>query len=534
MLAGLDAAGLGQPVDGYVAVHHELAELVAGVDRARLVQVDLFKPTAGLSLGAGVAAELGHAVELLHRITPRLSDGLDRFRDAFETRYGTGRVPLSEALDEEAGIGYEASSHPGAEEAPLLAGLELGPAPEPERPWTRRDAALLSLLAQTLASGSQEMALDDTDLARLDVPDRRPLPAALSVMATLVGTPAQVAGGQHRIVVHGAHGPSGAQMLGRFCEGDAALESGVRAHLSAEEAHRPDAVFAELVHLPEGRIGNVLRRPVLRQWELAYLGRSGAPADRQLAVDDLTVGLEGGRIVLRCARLDDREVLPRLTTAHNTTQRSVGVYKFLAALQFQGVASAVGWDWGPLAGCDFLPRVTAGRLVLARARWRLDRDELRSMATADGLAELRVARRLPRLVAVVDGDNELHVDLDRPASVDIALHVLAGRESAVLVEVFDGQGRALRDRSRRGLLPRTGRALLPGAEGFRPAGPAPAFDATSPPRARLGMALPQGVLRPGDRRRRHRPCDRPRPGRRTMVFRPLRRPRLARAGAGHR
>jgi hypothetical protein len=68
-------------------------------------------------------------------------------------------------------------------------------------------------------------------------------------------------------------------------------------------------------------------------------------------------------VVLRSARLGC-EVLPRLTTRNFAA--SHGVYRF-CALQEQGVASAVGWDWGPLYGSAFLPRVVYGRLVLARA-----------------------------------------------------------------------------------------------------------------------------------------------------------------------
>lgn len=435
-LAALDAGGPGRSTEGYESVHRELAPLVAGLDAARLVQVDLTKPTPGLTLGADVVRQLGVGVELLRRITPRRDDGLDRFRVAFEDRYGTRQVPLCEALDEEAGIGFGASAHPGAEESPLLAGLDLGPPPDPARSWGRRERVLLDLLDRALARGDRELALDDPAVERLADPDPLPLPDALSVMATLVGSAEDVANGTCRILLLGASGPSGAQLLGRFCGGDTDLEAGVRAHLAAEEAHRPDVIYAEVVHLPEGRVGNILRRPVLREHEIAYLGRSGAPEEHQLTVDRLTMGVESGRIVLRCPDLGGQEVLPRLSTAHNTGQRSLGLYRFLAALQYQGVASALAWDWGPLADAPFLPRVTAGCLVLARARWRLDADEIQALATPDGLAQLRADRLLPPLVAVADGDNELIIDLDEAPSVAIARHIIAGRDQAVLVEVL--------------------------------------------------------------------------------------------------
>ena len=60
-------------------------------------------------------------------------------------------------------------------------------------------------------------------------------------------------------------GPSGARVMGRFCHASPAIERIVRDHLRQEQARRPEAVFAEVVHLNEGRAGNVLCRPVLRE-----------------------------------------------------------------------------------------------------------------------------------------------------------------------------------------------------------------------------------------------------------------------------
>src|SRR5215212_10565512 len=177
-----------------------------------------------------------------------------------------------------------------------------------------------------------------------------------------------IAQGAFRVLLQHLYGPSGAVMLGRFCHADPTLHRLVRAHLRAEEAQRPERLFAEIVHLPDGRIGNILCRPVLRDYEIPYLGRSGAPADHQIRVTDLLVSVRNDRIVLRSRSLG-REVAPRLTTAHNEDWRNLGVYRFLCALQRQDVVSALGWDWGPFGDALFLPRVVSGRLVLCRARW---------------------------------------------------------------------------------------------------------------------------------------------------------------------
>src|SRR5262249_26553695 len=162
-----------------------------------------------------------------------------------------------------------------------------------------------------------------------------------------------LAAGDFRVLLQGGSGPSGARLLGRFCHADLELHEHVEQHLRAEEALEPDAVFAEVVHLPEGRLGNILARPVLRAYEIPYLGRAGVPADRQIPVSDLRVSVASGQVVLRSERLG-RRVIPRLTSAHNF-RASQGIYAFLCALQAQGTAGALGWDWGPLGEAPVLP-----------------------------------------------------------------------------------------------------------------------------------------------------------------------------------
>jgi hypothetical protein len=147
------------------------------------------------------------------------------------------------------------------------------------------------------------------------------------------------------------------------------------------------------------------------------------------------------RIVLRSRRLG-REVVPRLTTAHDEDWRNLGVYRFLCALQRQDVVSELTWDWGPLREAPFLPRVVSGRLVLSRARWNLTEAErlaLGRTGIADQFAAVqawRAERRLPRYVALADRDHQLVIDLDNVLSVAALAHQLRGRRQALLVEMF--------------------------------------------------------------------------------------------------
>jgi thiopeptide-type bacteriocin biosynthesis protein len=452
-LEALDATGLGVAPARYRAIARRLEDLPAPVELPRLFQVDLVKPAIEATLGRAVVDEIVRGVRLLQRLARRpASDALTRFREAFRRRYEGREVPLVEALDE-GGVGLAALDGSVREDSTLLDDLRFPPAAEETVAWGRRESVLLCKLGEALAAGADEMVLTAQDLEELAGPSAEgggsgaplPLPDAFAVLATVTAADeAALARGDFRVLLHGAGGPSGARLLGRFCHADPELHRHVEEHLRAEEALQPDAVFAEIVHQPEGRLGNILARPVLRAHEVPYLGQPGVPAERQLPVTDLRVSVRGEEIVLRSARLC-RRVFPRLTSAHNF-HAAQGIYRFLCLLQEQGVAAGLGWSWGALGQAPFLPRVVSGRLVLCRATWRLGRDELRALGAAGAarflaVQQWRARRRLPRWVCLADADNELPVDLDNVLSVETFAELVKGRDQATLVELFPGSDR---------------------------------------------------------------------------------------------
>ena len=441
-LFDVDAAGLGSLPQRYRDLARELEPLGVPVELSRLFQVDLMKPASEVVIGETVIAEVLRGAEILHRFSrPRFERSLEDFRSAFVDRYGAEReVPLLDVLDEESGIGYERSANAGAEASPLLSGLPLQRRGERTRlGWGNSEAALLQIVTRALAEGRTEITLNDDDVKRLENPERPPLPDAFHTMVVLAAASSEaIERGEFRVLMHGGMGPSGARMLGRFCHVDDAIREGVAKHVAAEEALRPGAVFAEIVHLPAGRLGNILARPVLREYEIPFHGRSGAPRDRQIPLDDLVVTVSGDQIRLRSRSLD-REVVPRLSTAHNTTGESLGVYRFLAALQ-RGIG--LQWDWGALEAAPFLPRVVSGRLVLSRARWHVGGAEIRPIAAASVAARyrlmqrLREERRMPRYVVLSDGDNELLVDFENALALDAVIDLVRKREEITLTEVY--------------------------------------------------------------------------------------------------
>jgi thiopeptide-type bacteriocin biosynthesis protein len=389
------------------------------------LQVDTFKPVHDAVLGGAVVDDIVQALEILARIGPGEELGeLESFRNSFITRYERAWVPLEQALDDEVG-------------------LDFGGRPSRTSPsLSTHHSALLRKL--TALDGRYT---DGLRLSLEDLPERPaqspPFPDAFDVSCIVVAKSQDaLAHGEYQLFLKGCTGPSGARLLGRFCHGDPAIEKGVSAHLRDEEAHGPDAVYAEVVYLPEGRVGNVLCRPVLREYEIVVSGRSGAAADRQLPISDLLVTVNARREIVLWSKRLNRRIIPRLTNAHGFMNATLpATYRFLCYLQHQG-AALHGFNWGPLQSLPALPRVCVGRLVLSPAMWRLTKDDIAGILADNGatrfaaIQAIRRTRSLPRWISFVEGDNTLVVDLDNPLSTEAFTQVLARSQAAFLVEMY--------------------------------------------------------------------------------------------------
>lgn len=448
-IAALDAQAPGRPVETYGAITALLAELPAPPDPRRLYHADLYRG-GSFTLGPAVLAAISELVEVLRRITPTREEGaMTRLRDGLEKRFGGGVWPLTDVLDDERGVGYSSEGR-SSDPSPLLEGLPLEGRPEaPRVPMGERERWMLN--AALRAGPGGEWVLQEADLAALESPGPRPpLPDSLAFMGRVLAQSAEaIDAGDFQLLVGAIGGPSGARLMGRFCLGDPTLRAEVEAHLRAEESWAPEAVFAEVVHSPEGRMGNVLGRPRLRTYEIPYLGQGAAPPEHQLPVEDLLLGFEHGRLRLWSRRLG-REVLPRLSSAHNYGAGDLPIYRFLGEAQSDGLASALFWTWGALESLPWLPRVRWKNAVLSPALWHLDEAELRPLLEARGPARVRAARALrasrslPREVQLVWSDNVLPVDLEDPVALEALAGAARGMARVQLSEALDRADQALR------------------------------------------------------------------------------------------
>jgi thiopeptide-type bacteriocin biosynthesis protein len=240
---------------------------------------------------------------------------------------------------------------------------------------------------------------------------------------------------------------SGAKILGRFAYANEEFHQLVKDIVTKEDIYENDTIQAEIVHWPQGRIGNIIVRPHFRQYEIPYLGNSGISTDRQIPVQDLLVSVKNGEVILRSKSLGKR-INPRLTNAHAFWVKSLPMYKFLGDLQFQNQRLPIYWSWTGFEDQRYLPRVIYKNLVLKKARWKINRNDLKGLPNSSDkqLVFFEVLfnnLKIPRRFVYVEGDTELLIDSSIVEGVTLLIHYINKYNEIELQEYIYDHGRSI-------------------------------------------------------------------------------------------
>jgi len=447
-LLELDSKKIGATVSYYHRIAEELKPLQTTFELKFLFQTDMVKTEDAehCLLDDRILESVYAGLDVLNKMSPAPSKtNMAQFREAFYERYETREIPLLQALDTESGVGYLQTGNGAGDIAPLVDDLAIpGGSGEgsTEIRWNRIQSMLLKKYQDALINDLYQIELTDKDLEPFksvwtDLPD------TLASMVKIVDR-----GDEENpplIFMSGSGGSSAGNLLGRFCHSDKATDTFVR-EITAQEAElHPEQILAEIIHLPESRVGNVLLRPVLRDYEIPYLAKPAVAEEFQIKLEDLMVSADTNRVKLRSKRFN-KEIIPHLTNAHNFSYNALPIYHFLADIQTQGIRSGIGFNWGALANeFPFQPRAVYHNVIFSPAAWNITKEEIEELTNKEDdpqLLELMTAwrktRKMPAQVALMDSDNQLFINLDNIMCIKTLFSVTRNRPNFQIIEyLFD-------------------------------------------------------------------------------------------------
>ena len=442
LLIQIDRRPIGETLDAYNEVIEYINKLGVEYNPKFLFQTDLFKPAYSAVVEEKELNGINGLISFLNKITLNSDrNRLSVFKEAFYNRYEQAEVPLMQVLDRDLGIGYPVKEGDTGDINLLVDDLFF-PAEIALGNQGQIEKVLLQKYMDVLRKGESEMVLSDTDF-----PNRKfyldEFPDTMYVMCSFVSDEK----GKNFIYLKSLGGTSAGNLLARFCHLDNSVYSLVKTIVGKEQEMNKDHILAEIVHLPEARVGNILSRPAFREYEIPYLAQSGVIQEKQINLSDLTVSIKNNRIVLKSLK-HNKEVIPKQTTAHNYNYNSMPIYYFLCDLQAQNKRGGLFFSWGDLEMYfDYFPRVRYKNWILKRQAWKIKKEEVKDFDKYDDLqllrcfSELCVKFKMPQKLIIPEHDNELFIDATDPISIRAMLTQIKQQSVFVLEEFLSDTDR---------------------------------------------------------------------------------------------
>lgn len=407
-------------VEDYKRVYQQLSELPISVEENKLFQVDMYQDFEKCEIDEKLAENLYDHITLIHALSNDHKNPLMNFINQFNSRYEGQLVPLNLLLDDESGIGF---SNETGYESSLIAGLNLNAEQSGNQSVVDTisplESAILHALSLPENSGKPIIQLNSKSLKKTAENQQKldSLPSSFAALISLF----QTKNNEPIVKLNNCYGPSAANLLGRFCHLDESLKLTVTELLTKEEQLSPDVIFAEVVHMPDGRPGNVIARPKLRRYEIVFMADTDIADEYKIHISDLYVWIEDEQVKLWSKRLK-KQVIPRLSSAHNFTTRSLSIYKFLCTMQYQTSFAPSFSTPSSFKHSHFTPRIMLDNLVLHEKTWRIPRTELLDLFDNTqkelSLKRLKQKYHVDDFVCFHNADNVLHLDLKNELMVE--------------------------------------------------------------------------------------------------------------------
>ena len=359
-------------------------------------------------------------VDFLNRITRiDIDKPLQDFIEKFHVRYDSEMVNLLEVLDSDLGINFlrkETSSHKLIDE--LINELinkqnsdgnkiNIGPISD----------CILRKYVETIKMGRRVIYLKEQDF-EISSTNWEDVPETFSIFCSIVS----MTGNEPLIYVRNAGSTSAANLLGRFVYLDDKLKELCQNIFEQEMTAYQDCIVAEVVHLPEDKMGNVLFREITRKYEIPFITESSRPSNFQLPISDIMINVVGTKIAIYSKRLKKR-IIPFISTAHNYTLNTQPIYYFLGLLQQHNLRAYFPLKYSSLFyRFDYLPRIMWHSCILEREKWKIKKDYIKKLKLLQGtllLQEIKQWKKteVPQYCVYREGDNELLIDFDDARSV---------------------------------------------------------------------------------------------------------------------
>ena len=413
----------------YESLYLHLNAIGIPYDLKHIIQVDSFRDLSASTINVNVSANIQDALLFLQKARAYSiysNNHMLEFKKRFIEKYGDQEQLLLRVLDNENGIGYPVNKSYVYDD-PIFNGLkfDVDYRAKSDTQLSFIEALILQKYILMLKEGRMN---DFIELLDSDIPEgvtsKENLPPTISVICRLYGD----------LIELKAISGNASRLIGRFCYLDPNIEHLANDICSAEQTYWGSNVeVVELSHITQDRIGNIAARPLLRQSEIHYLTRSGAPFNQQLSASQIMICIKNGELCL-FSNKDQTQIIPSISNAHNYTLDSTPFYRFLGDYQANLRTSPYLFTlYNLLEVTQYIPRIVYKKCILSAAQWIVEYPKDANLS-AETLTKIIEKKDLPRYVTISEGDMDLFIDFTNPICCEIFIEHLRKRKKIKLVE----------------------------------------------------------------------------------------------------
>lgn len=421
-------------------IYESLIETVVNIgvpfERKHLLQVDAYREAVSSTISNDIVEEIENAITFLIKTNQgnikqktKLDDFITQYRERFEDE----EISLLEALDSEIGIPYPDQLIEDSQFLmhPMISSNLGGTLSDYER------VILNKYLADLNKTGKcTEILIDERDFHSASSYHPSPkLTTTITVVAEL-----KKEDDSRFIVLKGVGGATAASMIGRFAYMDKKIESIMYDICQVEKNNVKDCLIAEIVHLPESRVGNVTSRQHFRDCEITYLTSPGNKDAYHIPVSDIMVRVVNNEIILRSRRYNKR-IIPKLSNAHNFSLDTTPIYRFLCDMQYHNSMSPYIEPMNNLINlCHYTPRVRYNKCYVSLRKWKIcynDIFETLNISQQQMLTQVKqfiIKKEIPDSVLLQEGDNSLYISFNNETSICVLYDILKRNKVVILEE----------------------------------------------------------------------------------------------------
>ena len=433
-------------IDAYKNIKNIIENTHVPYEEKYLFQVDLLKNSKSTTIDNRITSEISKVILFLNKITQNTNPRLKQFTLDFFDRYEYQDIPLLELVDPDIGLGYPKGNNNFL--SPLVDGLTYPDVENDDYTFQEIQKRICSILEE--CKGPQhEISLFDDDFKDLKV-NWQDIPPSIIIMFEILDASID----NLLIKIKSCGGSCGANLISRFAHADSEINRIVDDIISKENDYMSGVIVAEIVHCPDKRVGNILQRPHLREYEIPILSSSDIYYEHQIPLSDLFIRFANGKLTLR-SRKFEKEVIPRLTNAHNYTNNTMPIYQLLCDMQVNTGRNSLtfSWDLNTKRRFKYIPRIKYSHTILAPAVWFILIDDFGPVISAKDDSELllhismlRKKASLPNLVLLEDYDNQLLLNFESIISIRSVLSIIKNKEYVCFTEfLFDQSNSVVTD-----------------------------------------------------------------------------------------